>query len=244
MPKLFGFGLFFLLACCNQALAHERIIFHARHATPGLRLEMQWLAPTASAPEARYRLQAFGFPRGLKLLLWAKEFDHSIHQLSPAVFEVDKSGHVFAGHMGRDRQPRRLDQMSFGPGTYPRGALWEVALISVDRKLQAFAKAIPQPISARDGACEIALQLVSHRGDKFVASGSGFVPGDNLITESRYAGRVIEKRLRISAEGLLLPQVLLHGAVGSDHGASYSVKGRSCAIAVEYSWGGSALSRR
>jgi hypothetical protein len=83
-----------------------------------------------------------------------------------------------------------------------------VALISLDRKLQAFAKAIPHPASARDGTCEIALQLVSHRRDKFLASGSGFVPGDNLLTESRYAGRVIEKRVRISAEGLLPPQVL------------------------------------
>jgi hypothetical protein len=119
------------------------------------------------------------------------------------------------------------DHMSFGPGPYPRGALWQVALISLDRKLQAFAKAIPHPASARDGTCEIALQLVSHRGDKFLASGSGFVPGDNLLTESRYAGRVIEKRVRISAEGLLPPQVLLHCAVGFDHGAHYAVKGRS-----------------
>ena len=115
--------------------------------------------------------------------------------------------------------------MSFGPGPYPRGALWEVALISVDRKLQAFAKAIPHPISVRDGTCEIALQLVSHRGEKFLASGSGFVPGDILITESRYAGRVIEKRLRISADGLLPPQVILHGATGSDRRASICGQG-------------------
>jgi hypothetical protein len=78
----------------------------------------------------------------------------------------------------------------------------------------------------------------------FWPSGSGFVPGDNLLTESRYAGRVIEKRVRISAEGLLPPQVLLHRAVGFDHGAHYAVKGRSCAMAVEYNWGEPALSRR
>ena len=119
-----------------------------------------------------------------------------------------------------------------------------MALISVDRKLQAFAKAIPHPISVRDGTCEIALQLVSHRGEKFLASGSGFVPGDILITESRYAGRVIEKRLRISAGGLLPPQVILHGATGSDRRASYAVKGRSCEITVAYLWGEPALSRR
>jgi hypothetical protein len=244
VPQLFGFGLFFLIACCNQAFAHERIVLDSRHASPGIRLEMQLLPPTVTEPDARYRLEAFGFPRGVKLLLWAKEFDHSIHQLVASIFQVDKSGNVMASNADRDGQPRPLDQMSFGPGPYPRGALWEVALISVDRKLQAFVKAIPHPISVRDGTCEIALQLVSHRGEKFLASGSGFVPGDNLLTESRYAGRVIEKRVRISAEGLLPPQVLLHRAVGFDHGAHYAVKGRSCAMAVEYNWGEPALSRR
>lgn len=205
---------------------------------------MQLLPPTVTERDARYRLEAFGFPRGVKLLLWAKEFDHSVHQLFPAVFQADKFCRVFARNADQDGRPRRLDHMSFGPGPYPRGALWQVALISLDRKLQAFAKAIPHPASARDGTCEIALQLVSHRGDKFLASGSGFVPGDNLLTESRYAGRVIEKRVRISAEGLLPPQVLLHRAVGFDHGAHYAVKGRSCAMAVEYNWGEPALSRR
>jgi len=185
--------LFLLLAGCNQAFAHERIVLDSRHASPGIRLELQLLPPTVTEPDARYRLEAFGFPRGVKLLLWAKEFDHSVHQQFPAVFQADKFGRVFARNADQDGRPRRLDHMSFGPGPYPRGALWQVALISLDRKLQAFAKAIPHPASARDGTCEIALQLVSHRGDKFLASGSGFVPVDNLLTESRYAGRVIEK---------------------------------------------------
>lgn len=76
-------------------------------------------------------------------LSWAKEFDHSVHQLFPAVFQADKFCRVFARNADQDGRPRRLDHMSFGPGPYPGGALWQVALISLDRKLQAFAKAIP-----------------------------------------------------------------------------------------------------
>ena len=205
---------------------------------------MQLLPATITASDARYRLEAFGFPRGVKLLLWAKEFDHSIHQLVASIFQVDKSGNVMASNADRDGRPRPLDQMSFGPGPYPRGALWEVAIISVDRKLQAFAKAIPQPISARDGACEIALQLVSHRGERFLASGGGFFPGDDVITESRYAGRVIEKHVRISSESLLPPQVLLHGAADADRNARYQIRGRSCTVVVDYKWGEPALERQ
>ena len=119
-----------------------------------------------------------------------------------------------------------------------------MALVSVDRKLQAFAKAIPYPITASDGQCSVSLELVSHRGEKFLAAGSGFLPGDEVITESRYAGRVIEKRVRTSAEGSLPPQVLLHASVNTDRQARYSVKGRSCDVAVDYEWGEPALVRR
>jgi hypothetical protein len=55
--------------------------------------------------------------------------------LVASVFEVDKSGNVFARNADGEGRRRPLNQMSFGPGAYPRGALWEVASISVDRVL-------------------------------------------------------------------------------------------------------------
>jgi hypothetical protein len=237
-----GLGLF-VLFCTVPALAHQPILLDARRATPGLRLEMQQLRQTKDSAQPRYQLRAFGFPKGVKLLLWSKEFDHSFHQLA-SVFQVDKLGNVMASNSNRGGRSRPLDEMSFGPGTYPRGALWEVALVSVDRKLQAFAKSIPYPLTARDGACEISLELVSHRGEKFLASGKGFLPGDEVNAELRYAGRVVERRVRISSEGVLPLQVLMHGSTSADHTASYSVKGRSCEVAVDYDWGEPALVRR
>jgi hypothetical protein len=68
--------------------------------------------------------------------------------------------------------------------------------VSADRTVRAFAQVIPYPITARAGPCTIALELVSHRGERFVVSGAGFTPGDDVITESRYAGRVMQKQLR------------------------------------------------
>ena len=233
----------FSTLCPGLASAHKPMLLDARHATPGLRLEMQQLRQTKDSAEPRYQLQAFGFPKGIKLLLWSKEFDHSIHQMA-FVFQVDKSGNVVSSSGGGAIKPKRLDEMAFGPGPYPLGALWEVALVSVDRKLQAFAKVIPYPITVSDGQCSVSLKLVSHRGEKFLASGSGFPPGDEVITESRYAGSVIEKRVRASTEGSLPPQVLLHASVNTDRQAHYSVKGRSCEVAVDYEWGEPALVRR
>ncbi|MGH7770355.1 MAG: hypothetical protein ACREQP_23120 [Candidatus Binatia bacterium] len=134
--------------------------------------------------------------------------------------------------------------MVFETGPYPRGAAWEIALVSADRALRAFAKVIPYPISAQNGSCAVGLELVSHLGDRFVASGAGFAPGEDVSTESRYSGRVIEKQRRISPEGLLLPGTLSHGAKGSERRASFSVRARSCNVVVSYEWGEPALVRR
>jgi hypothetical protein len=237
-----GLGLFVLL-CAVPALAHRPILLDARRATPGLRLELHEFPEKAVSGDASYRLQAFGFPKGVKLLLWSKEFDHSFHQLS-SVFQVDRSGSVMEAIAGGAKRRRKLDEMTFGPGPYPRGALWEVALVSVDRRLQAFAKSIPYPITASNGECTVSLELVSHRGEKFLASGKGFLPGDEANAELRYAGRVIGKQVRISPDGLLPSQVLLHGAAVPDRSARYVVKGRFCDVAVDYEWGEPALIRR
>jgi hypothetical protein len=239
-----GFVFFLLIAGAGQAYAHDRIVLNARRATPGIRLEMYPLTETATATDVRYWLQAAGLPKGVKFLLWAKEFDHSVHQLVASVFQIDRFGNVMASNSSGGGRPRRLDQMSFGPGRYPAGALWEVALVSVDRKLQAFAKGIPYPITANAGECTVSLELVSHRGEKFLASGHGFVPGEEVTTESRYAERVSVRRERISPDGKLLAQVILHASTGSDRNAHYLVKASSCQVVVDYSWGEAALVRR
>ena len=83
------------------------MLLDARRATPGLRLEMQQLRQTKDSAEPRYQLQAFGFPKGVKLLLWSKEFDHSIHQMA-FVFQVDKSGNVVSSNRGWRRQAETL----------------------------------------------------------------------------------------------------------------------------------------
>jgi hypothetical protein len=142
---------------------------------------------------------------------------------------------------GRQRKPTQIILL---PGGYARGAAWQVALVSVDRTLKAFAGVIPHPIIGRDGSCTVQLELVSYRGDHFVATGSGFASGDEVITESRYSGRVVEKRQRISSEGLLPLDVISHEAIDPDRGARYTVKGRSCAVVVKYNWGKFALVRR
>lgn len=241
MPRLWAICIVLLIAF--PAAAHEEHAVDPHNATPGLRLEMAELPRASTEEPVRYRLHAVGFPRGVRLNVWAQDFGHSFHPVASG-FEVDDSGKLVSSNNGEPGRPNQAPQITFGPGPYPRGAAWRVALVSVDQALKAFAAAIPHPITARDGPCTVSLEVVSYRGDHFVATGSGFVPGDEVITESRYSGRTIQKRQRISSGGLLPLDVISHQAIGTDRSAQYLAKGCSCEVAVEYNWGEAALLRR
>lgn len=233
----------FLLLGALPASAHEPVLLHASQATPGLRLEVIEVAKSTAADAAKYRLRATGFPHGIVFGVWTKDFGHSFHQAASGL-QVDDSGNVVSIELDDTDRPRRLDEMTFESGPYPRGAIWELAIVSADRAFSAFASVIPRPITAEDGRCSLSLQLVSHRGERFLAAGTGFAPGDDVVTELRYAGRVIQKRQRISAEGRLPPDLISHGTPGTDRHARYAVKSRSCEVAVEYEWGEPAFHRR
>lgn len=234
-----GFICVVLLAV-SQASAHDNDTLDPHNATPGLRLEMT-VVPRASASAAvRYRLHAVGFPRGVVFSVWAQDFGHPFRPLRSAI-EVDESGNLASRQPGETGRPHHRNLITFGPGRYPRGVVWRVAVVSDDRAVRAFAAVIPYPITARDGTCTVSLEIVSYRGTHFVATGAGFAPGDQIITESRYAGRVIQKRQQVSAEGLLPLDVISHEATGVDRSARYTVKGRSCELSVKYDWGQPAL---
>jgi hypothetical protein len=236
-------GVFFILYAL-PASAHEPIVLDARRATPGLRLELKELNGSVGSTEVKYRLRPSGLPRAVVFNVWVKDFGHSFHQIASG-FQLTEFGKlVWIEGDEPSSGVRELDKVEFGPGLYPRGALWEVAIVSVDQTLKAFAKTIPYPITASDGACSVSLELVSQRGERFLASGVGFFPGEQVVIESQYSGRVTSKRERVAAPGTLSPDVISHAATGSDRSARYTVKGHSCKVVVDYEWGERALVRR
>jgi hypothetical protein len=243
MVRLLG-AVGLLLVAAVPAIAHEPILLDSRRATPGLLLELTELpsiSPADTGP--RYRLRASGLPPGAVFGVWTKDFGHSFHEVASA-FAVDPSGALLSVDTDASGGRRRLDEMVFAPGPYPPGAIWEVALASAGRTLTAFAKVIPRPIRAQDGPCTLSLQLVSHRGERFMATGQGFSPGDDVVIESHVSGRITRKRQRVSADGRLRPDVVSHGSVEADRSARYAATGRACAVAVDYEWGEPALGRR
>jgi hypothetical protein len=231
--------VFIVLLSVSTASAHDEDTLDPHNATPGLRLELSELPRTSASP--RYRLHAVGLPSGVVYGVWAQDFGHLFHLVASGI-QVDESGNVLSSKSVAGRQ-HKPELFAFGPGKYPRGTAWRVALVSVDKNLKAFTAVIPHPIITRNGPCTVQLELVSYRGDHFVATGSGFTSGDEIVTESRYSGRVIEKQKRISSDGRLPLDVISHEAVDADRSARYAVKSQSCQVAVEYKWGAPALFR-
>jgi len=230
-----------LLLCSSPASAHDAFLLDARRATQGPRLELIELPALGVTAGKRYQLHVErGLPRGVVFGVFTKPFDHGYHEAASG-FQLDESGELVSSEGG---SKRRLDDTNFGPGPYPRGAAWEAALVSADRAVRIFARTVPYPITAEDGACKISLELSSHLGDRFVASGKGFPPGEDVLTQLRYSGRLIERQIRISSEGLLAPNLISHRAISADRGARYTVKARSCEVSLEYDWGEPALIRR
>jgi hypothetical protein len=229
-----------LLLVAMRVEAHDPALFDPNRATPGIRLELLAVPPAASATP-RYRLVASGVPRGVSFNLWTREFAHGYHELTSGL-RIDDAGKLVSRGDG-DGRPQYLDEMVLEPGPYFRGAIWEVTLASEDRTITAFASVIPQPMVVRDGSCVLSLALVSHRGERFLATGTGFVPGEDVVIESRYAERVDQRRRRIPADGLLPPDLVSHASVSSDRRARYAVTGRSCSVVLDYEWGEAAFRR-
>jgi hypothetical protein len=220
--------------------AHEPVLLDSNRATPGVHLELVAVSPPSDGSAPGYRLVATGFPTGIIFNVWTRRFAHDFHEAASG-FYVDATGRLVSLQRDVSDRLRYLDDLVLEPDAYPRGAIWQVALASTDLTITGFATVIPRPIVVSSGPCVLSLELVSHRGERFLASGTGFSPGEDVIVESRSSERVIQKRRRASATGVLPPDVIWHASLTDDRSAQYSVKARSCEMTLRYEWGAAAL---
>lgn len=239
MVRHFGVALLFSV---SLAQAHDPYLLDARRATLGPRLELIEAPAATDAAGKRYRIRVgAGLPKGVAYSIFTRPYDHGFHEVEPG-FQLDQSGDLVAP--APDGRKRRLDEIVLGPGPYPRGAAWELALVAVDKSVRLFAKVIPYPIAASSGSCTVSLELISHLGDRFNASGTGFPPGEEVMTEHQYSGRVIRRARRVSADGALPPDLVTHRDIGADRGARYMVKSQACEVSIDYDWGEPALRKQ
>jgi hypothetical protein len=228
-----------LLACAAPAAArHGAVVVDARQATPGVQLTA--VERPSTATNVTYRLAAAGVPRGVLFGIWVKDFGQPFQQVAWG-FRLTEAGSLETiDDAGR---PRRLDEVVLDPGPYPRGAAWEIALVSADNAVMAFAKVVPRPIAARNEACGVSLELASRSSDRFIATTQGFKPGEPVVVELSQGNGTTQKQLFVPADKRLPLEVIAHSLASLDHRARYTVKGRTCEVAVDYTWGDPVLTQ-
>lgn len=235
-----GLAALLLVWAASVNARHGSGFLEPRRATPGIKLELVELPPTRPAGSKKYFLRVEGTPRGVTFGVWTKDFGQQFAEAFGG-FQTDDSGALVTTSDAGQRH--RLEDIVLGPGPYPNGAVWMVAIASDDHQITAFAKVIPHPIEVNNGACKLSLELISLHGNRFVAFGEGFEADEDVQIESRSGDRATRKTQRTSTSGELPLDVVSHGGVDVDQRASYKLQGRSCTAEARYEWGESALKR-
>jgi hypothetical protein len=242
LARSLGLAGALLMWAAPAAARHGDVVIDARRATPGLHLAVtERPGATAASTAPTYRLSASGVPRGVLFGIWTKDFGQLFQQVASG-FRLNEAGVLEM--MDDEGRPRRLDELVLDPGSYPRGAAWEIALVSADHSVMAVTKIFPRPIASRNGACGVSLELATRSGDRFIATTQGFEAGEALVVELHQATGMTQKRLRVPVEGRFPLDLISHGTPGADRRARYIVKGATCEVAVEYTWGEPAILSR
>lgn len=218
--------------------------------SPGVVFVLEETARTTLADttqEVTYRMSASGFPQGKTYSLWFKRIGEESKRLVNKLY-VDDSGVMIAQELrpGIDVPflpaplaevlPLTLDH--FQPGEPV-----SLSLVSEDKQIKGYGKAIPVPIEDRDGSCHLYLELITPDRMTYAAWGTGFAPNEELMTESLSNGELIRSKRSAESDGGFLQIVLPATKPKSQGSATFSVTGTSCSLLVKYDWGRSHLKK-
>jgi len=137
--------------------------------------------------------------------------------------------------------PMPLEQFPFSIRHYHKGEPLNLAVISTDGVVRAFASAYPFPIQARDGKCSLTVELKDIKGNLFMIRGEGFDPGETVKAVSTSGNEEIDHSQQASPQGEI-STLLLPGVKGKQSGlVSFTATGASCRSSVTFEWGRAAM---
>jgi hypothetical protein len=205
----------------------------ATFATPGTSLtikEKTRLPPRKpSGTMIRYELTATGFSPQERLSLWQR-FGAKHGELPFPVTMSSKGAIQVAGN--------DLLIVDFVPGQ----AL-DIALVSKTTGKRAHAKVIPFPVQAKgDSGCTISAEVATETGYLFLFSLTGFQPGEEVQTTSRFRDESKTGFGKASERGETSFPVLFE--IGSFGKATLSAAGKNCSVSLDYNVGKDALVRQ
>ena len=194
--------------------------------TPGVQLALEEVAREGeSTTKVSFKIMASGFPTDKTYQL----FSYSLSQYNEGLKPVS------LGEFPPEALPRMAIQK------YTEGEWLQVALISSDLTIAAFAEAIPFPIEAKSGSCRIWLKLISSVGIQFTVHGEGYEAGEPVTAVWHIEEAAIKETWEADSAGSF-QKALMHGLRVTEGGlATFSAIGESCDLLLEYEWGQRAM---
>jgi hypothetical protein len=212
--------------------------------SPGVVLDLEETARITlkdGTPEVTYRISASGFPQSKTYSLWFDRVGEESRRFVDKLY-VDDSGIMIVQEIKPDYDVPYLpapmaEVLPLTVDHFQPGEPVSISLISEDEEIKGHVKAFPIPIEDTDGSCRLYLELINPDRTAFAAWGEGFLPNEELATDSRSNGELIESRRDAEADGGFL-EILLPEVQGKTAGsASYRVTSSYCSLKVEYDWG-------
>jgi peptidyl-prolyl cis-trans isomerase A (cyclophilin A) len=181
----------------------------------------------------QYGLVTVGFPADKTYYLWQRKLNSQqpmrlALELGIKMVE-NNSGFVFNQADGKP--------LLIAFGTFLKGEAFQVALISEDKTIVAFAKTIPNPIEAIQGPYRLWVELGTPNATGFIIWGEGFEPDEEIDATSLSEGEVIKSKIKAGGAGRFMT-IVGPAVIGKKSGsATYGVVGKSGEVKVSYQWG-------
>jgi len=201
-----------------------------------------------------YHLETSGFPVEKSYTVWMKQSgDQKIVRFITG-YSADASGKLVCPPESQPTASNSsdlpipcaklsmpLEQFPFGIRNYHKGEALDLALVSTDGTVRAFAHAYPFPIWAQDGKCSLTVELQDPEGKFFTVLGEGFDLGEKVKISATSGKEIKEDSQQASPDGqlraLLAPRV-----IGKESGfATFTAIGNSCHPTVTFEWGKRAM---
>jgi hypothetical protein len=186
-----------------------------------------------------YRLFASGLPKGQHFTLWTWTLGSEPQAVADAFINPDGLIVNDLGDAAGKVSEDPIDVRAFAG----RGERKRFALTSDDRKLQAFAEAVPFPIEQSASGHRVSAEMAAPNYVGVTVHGSGFQPSESLIFEAS-SGSEGSKQQVISTPDGTYTALIFSAVKGQKTGrASVKISSGKCSVTVQFPWGSSASNR-
>lgn len=210
----------------------------AERNSPGVvfRLEEVSRRREEGATAVRYRFKVTGLPANKEYVLWNVPAgrDKPVAMLRA---EIDAKGQIiydFEGERGR------LNELLVKIRGYVKAQAAKFALVSTDGSVHSFVKTIPFPITHKDGACRLNVEMQTP--DTYRVLLSGFTTGETVKVTANLGKKALKENFAVPANtrrDSVQREILLRFQQRNGRGVVKAVA-RSCTVSAMYEWGAEA----